>query len=51
MVAKVMTMPEPETPQLIQRETGEDEEVQMKPLAKSITSYVIQMYLVRRKIK
>ena len=42
MVVKVMTMPEPETPQLIQRETGEDEEVQMKPLAKSITPYVIQ---------
>jgi hypothetical protein len=40
MAAKVMAMPEPETPQLIQREMGEEEEVQMKPLAKSITPLI-----------
>ncbi|MBW4507263.1 MAG: DUF4157 domain-containing protein [Scytonematopsis contorta HA4267-MV1] len=38
--SQVMAMPEPETPQLIQRETGEDEEIQMKPLAKSITPLI-----------
>ena len=40
MAAKVMAMPEPETPQLIQRQTGEEEEVQMKPLAQSITPLI-----------
>jgi hypothetical protein len=40
MAAKVMAMPEPQTPQLIQRQTGEEEEVQMKPLAQSITPLI-----------
>jgi|GEM_PF-6594771 len=40
MAAKVMAMPSPETPQLIQRQTGEEEEVQMKPLAASITPLI-----------
>ena len=40
MAAKVMAMPEPQTPQPIQRQTGEEEEVQMKPLAQSITPLI-----------